>query len=217
MSAKRLRARTSRLSAPIGRGATRRSRARSPRWGVTACPCTCSIDPAASRCSFRKCCRRRWSSTRWKRCNSRSLRWWQQRARRLLLSRFFTEHPLHLAAKRNCRIVLVVGDVLPTNATIGSDCPLELHPVRKPKRHDVLAAGCTGGLQRSVHRVPTFSVERLAGDEISLCGGGDVRDPLDRLSGGLAAESNGCNRYSELEANRVIRLVHCRIASGGIG
>src|SRR5437667_8267911 len=127
------------------------------------------------------------------------------------------ELPLHLAAKRNCRIVFVASDVVPANVMIRGDRALELHSMREPERHGVLRKGCAGGPQRAVYRVASFTVERLTFDEIALSGCSDVRYPLDRLSGGLAAQSNGCNRYSELKADRVIRLVHCRIASGRVG
>src|SRR6266480_5906364 len=88
-------------------------------------------------------------------------------AMKIVSAREFT---LHLAAKRNGRTVLVVGDILPTNAMIGGDRALELHPVRKPKRHGVLREGRAGRSQLSVHRVAAFAVERLACDKIALCG-----------------------------------------------
>ena len=49
---------TSRWCAPTGRGATPRSRRRSPRWAAAACRCTCCTGPARNRCCCRRSCSR---------------------------------------------------------------------------------------------------------------------------------------------------------------
>src|SRR5262249_61980592 len=60
----------------------------------------------------------------------------------------------------------------------------------------------------------TLAVQRLTGPEIAFRDGNGIATKSGSLAGRLAPEADARHRDSKLEADQVIRLVHCRVRAG---